>query len=333
MDKVDFVLLWVDSNDPKWREQKNKFKNISDNNLNNDENRFRDWDLLKYWFRGVEKYANWVNKIHFVTCGQKPKWLNTNHPKIHIVNHEDYIPKEYLPTFNSNVIQYYLFNIPGISERIVLFDDDQYILKKVKEEDFFVGNKICDEYGENIIFPSVSGDVYPHSLLNNVQCINKHYSKWKVYKQNFSKYFNIKYGIKNNIKTMCLLPWSFFPGFYNPHICQSYTKKSYELFWDYCKEELKQCSKNKFRKNSDLTTFLIRYISLVEGDFIPRRHSFGKRIELKKKDNSAVNLIKKQKYSVLCINDSSMDIEFEKVKEDLRNAFEQIFPNKSKFEL
>lgn len=60
---------------------------------------------LKYWFRGVEKYAPWVHKIYFVTCGQKPDWLNENHDKLVLVNHEDYIPHEYLPTFSSHTIE------------------------------------------------------------------------------------------------------------------------------------------------------------------------------------------------------------------------------------
>ena len=31
--------------------------------------RYRDWDLLRYWFRGVERFAPWVRRIHFVTWG------------------------------------------------------------------------------------------------------------------------------------------------------------------------------------------------------------------------------------------------------------------------
>ena len=30
-------------------------------------------DNLKYWFRGVEKFAPWVNKIYFITYGHAAK--------------------------------------------------------------------------------------------------------------------------------------------------------------------------------------------------------------------------------------------------------------------
>lgn len=61
-DKIDFVLLWVDGSDPQWLEEKNKYSEVK-SNVNDDIVRFRDWDNLKYWFRSVEKYAPWVNKI------------------------------------------------------------------------------------------------------------------------------------------------------------------------------------------------------------------------------------------------------------------------------
>ena len=218
------------------------------------------------------------------------------------MRHEDFIPKEYLPTFNSNVIQYYLDRIKGLTDKFVMFDDDQFILKEVKKEDFFKGDKICDEYGENNIYTSHKNDVYPHSLLNNMQVINTYYSKRKVYKKHPFKYFNIKYGLINNISTLLLLRWSYFVGMYNPHICQSYTKKHYQMFWNYCNNELKECSHNKFRTTTDLTTFLIRYIELLEGDFIPRKHTFGKRVELSNNNEKIYNYIKNKIYNVIFIN-------------------------------
>ena len=82
--KIDFVITWVDGNDPKWLEEKNKYKNNS-KNLSNTSNRFRDWDNLQYWFRAIEKFTPWVNRIHFVTYGHLPKWLNTNNSKLNVV--------------------------------------------------------------------------------------------------------------------------------------------------------------------------------------------------------------------------------------------------------
>ena len=132
-DKIDFVMIWVDGNDPEWRKEKDKYSNKVDNNTDNREARFRDWDNLQYWFRGVEKFAPWVNKIHFVTCGHLPKWLNTENPKLNIVKHKDFIPEKYLPTFNSHTIELNLHRIKGLAENFVYFNDDLFIVKKTKE--------------------------------------------------------------------------------------------------------------------------------------------------------------------------------------------------------
>ena len=99
---IDFVITWVDGNDPEWqREKKARLGHMGiPASVDDRKERYRDWDNLQYWFRGVEKYAPWVRKIHFVTWGHLPKWLNTEHPKLNIVRHEDFIPEKFRPTFN-----------------------------------------------------------------------------------------------------------------------------------------------------------------------------------------------------------------------------------------
>lgn len=76
---IDFVVLWVDGNDPEWRAEKAKYQGMTLDDSNS-ENRFRDWGLMPYWFRAVEKFTPWVRKVHFVTCGHVPAFLNTGLP-------------------------------------------------------------------------------------------------------------------------------------------------------------------------------------------------------------------------------------------------------------
>ena len=97
IESMDFVIPWVDGSDPAWRAERELWlaRERRDPFLakwNDGEQRYRDNGLLRYWFRGVEKFAPWVNKIFFVTYGHVPDWLNTAHPKLQIVKHEDFIP-------------------------------------------------------------------------------------------------------------------------------------------------------------------------------------------------------------------------------------------------
>ena len=97
---IDFVVLWVDGSDPAWLAEKEKYEPESVL-PDGGKNRWRDWGLMPYWFRSVEQYAPWVNKVYFVTWGHLPAFLNPEAPKLKIVKHADFMPEEYLPSFNS----------------------------------------------------------------------------------------------------------------------------------------------------------------------------------------------------------------------------------------
>ena len=71
---VDFVVLWVDGNDPKLRAKRRAALPQNDGQKEEaaDEARFRDFDVFRYWFRAVERYAPWVHRVYLVTDEQKP---------------------------------------------------------------------------------------------------------------------------------------------------------------------------------------------------------------------------------------------------------------------
>ena len=332
MEKIDFVILWVDGSDPVWLEEKKKYK--PDLDIVDAANRYRDWDNLKYWFRGVEKFAPWVNNIYFVTYGHLPKFLNTNHPKLKIINHKDIIDNRYLPTYNSSGIEVNIFKIKDLSEHFVYFNDDVFLTKEVKPTDFFVNGLPCDEFSENVIGPSQ--DIFTNLLFNNVSIISKYFNKKDSKKKLKGKYYNIKYG-KNNIRTLLLSPYKYFVGFMDPHVSQAYLKSSFEKVYELEKDEFENTSSHKFRDKTDITQYLVRYYQLLSGDFSPRKSSFGKCFDITDDNkntivNHILNHILNHKYKTICINDSNTNFDFEKAKQDINNAFEKILPEKSSFE-
>ena len=119
---IDAVVMWVDGSDPEWLKEKKKYSPVKVDDSNS-ANRFRDWGLMKYWFRSIEKYMPWIRKIFFVTWGHTPDFLKLDHPKLRIINHTEFIPKQYLPTFSSHTIEMNLFRITDLSEYFVLFND------------------------------------------------------------------------------------------------------------------------------------------------------------------------------------------------------------------
>lgn len=184
MEKIDFVVPWVDGGDPEWLKEKAKYANdvLSGNEIE----RFRDWDQLKYWFRGVEKFAPWVNKVHFITWGHLPEWLNVEHPKLHVVRHEDYIPKQYLPVFSANPIELNLHHIEGLSEHFVYFNDDFFLIDHVNPTDFFRNGLPCSTAGLSI--PMQVSHQFAGILLRDYGILNKNFSSRDVIRKHFWKF-------------------------------------------------------------------------------------------------------------------------------------------------
>lgn len=331
MGKIDFVVLWVDGADINWLNEKKQYdKSIVD--ASSCAARFRDWDNMQYWFRGVEKFAPWVNQIYFVTWGHTPTWLNLEHPKLKIINHRDFIPHKYLPTYNSNAIELNLHRIPELSEHFVLFNDDMFLIKPVNERDFFVDGKPCDVFIMNAIIPYPKVPIIAHTSVNNVMTINKHFKKRQVTKQIFPKVFSPKYG-SGMFRNALLSVWTEFTGFYNTHIPLSHLKSTFGIVWEKEGELLDQTCGSRFRQYTDVSHWLMRYWNMCSGNFVPRKAGFGKLFTVSNKNEEAVQYIARQKGSVVCINDSVADFDFEKAVKEVNQAFESILSKKSSFEL
>ena len=331
IDQIDFVVTWVDGADPVWQKERALF---CPPNLDNGSslNRYRDWGLMKYWFRGVEKYAPWVHRIFFITNGQVPEWLNTEHPKLRMVRHDDYIPRQYLPTFNANVIELRIHRIPELSEHFVLCNDDTFITAPVCVEDFFENGIPCESALMDIVTALDPEDCFPHILINNFAVINKYFNKKEVLRKNAGKFFTFKYG-KDVMRNIFLLPFQNFSCFRDPHLPASLLKSTFEHVWELEGELLEGCGQNRFRSKSDLTQWLMKSWQICEGNFIARSTKWGHHFELWEDSTEGIcRSIEKQKYRTICLNDSKVEIEFEKIQRRLSGSFELILPEPSEYE-
>lgn len=331
MNKIDIVVAWVDGSDPAWQQEKAKYMGIkADDGAAN--NRYRDWGLMPYFFRGIEQFAPWVNHVYFVTCGHVPEWLNLDHPKLTHVKHEDYIPKQYLPTFNSNVIEWYYHKIPGLSEQFILLNDDMFLIYKTKPEDFFANGKARDICVFDTIHQPHTDDIFAHTLLNNNGVINKHFHKLSVIKKQLPNFFHPAYK-GALLRNFLLLPFKSFTGFYELHIHSNMFKSTYETLWEKEPEILTRTMQSRFRSADNVMQWLVKNWQICEGKATPMPVSFGKKLELGEDDKEIFAAIKKQKYKVLCINDSSENIDFNRTKKALTACFETILPEKSSYEI
>lgn len=192
---IDFVVTWVDGSDPEWQNSRALYLNDMSRE-GNPESRYRDWGWLKYWFRAVEQYAPWVHKVYFVTCGQKPDWLNLQHEKLVFVSHQDFIPAEYLPTFNSHTIELNLWRIPGLSEHFVYYNDDMFLISDTQPDDFYRDGLPREMAVAYSLTNDQKNDSFSHMLLTMTGLINGFFDKKQVQRTNWKKWFNPIYGKK-----------------------------------------------------------------------------------------------------------------------------------------
>ena len=61
--------------------------------------------------------------------------------KINIVTKSEFIPKQFLPCWNSNVIESWIWRIKGLAEHFVYFCDDMYVGRPVKPTELFIDGK------------------------------------------------------------------------------------------------------------------------------------------------------------------------------------------------
>ena len=140
---VDIVYLWVDGNDPVWRNSRRQAaaalctaRRDAMARYGNVEGRFRDNDELRYSLRALERFFPDHGHVYIVTDAQVPAWLAPS-DRLTVVDHRDLIPAHALPTFDSGHIESYIHHIPNLSERYFYLNDDVFFGAPVHIDDWF----------------------------------------------------------------------------------------------------------------------------------------------------------------------------------------------------
>ncbi|MDS1271936.1 Stealth CR1 domain-containing protein [Lipingzhangella sp. LS1_29] len=143
---IDLVYTWVDGSDPEWAARRDAYLRERGEALHRiaaSATRYESRDELKYSLRSVEMFAPFVRTIHIVTDGQVPDWLDTEHERVHLVDHRDIFPSlDVLPVFSSRAIETRIHHIPGLSEHYIYLNDDMMFGRYVAPDTFFHANGI-----------------------------------------------------------------------------------------------------------------------------------------------------------------------------------------------
>lgn len=331
---IDFVVAWVDGNDPEWRREMERYlhPDAPGEQTDSQESRYRDWENLRYWFRSVEKYAPWVNKVYLITCGHVPEWLNLECPKLNFVRHSDYIPAKYLPVFSSHPIELNLHRVPGLSEHFVYFNDDFFLTAPVEPEDFFVNGLPCDSLEESpIVF-------FQKMLMNNINVndiifASQHFDRQTCRREHPDKWYSLRdpHATAKNLLLSVLNDRHFF-GLNVHHLPQAYRKQILEEVWAVEPVLMDETCHHRFRDERDVSQFAFKFWQLLTGQFYPyNKHKFGKKFNVEGGTEDICRAIQSHQYKAICMNDSP-NVDFASTKQRINNVFERVLPEKSSFE-
>jgi len=171
MNKIDFVVPYVNNIDPIWQKSfvdfcmKRDYKHIASLHGCRYEDNI---GLIYYQLKLINKNMPWINKIYLLLSNKEqviPSLLPSN---CEIVLHEQFIPSKYLPTFNSTTIEMFLWKIPNLSEKFIYANDDMLPMKPLKASDFF--------YGEHIRLNYKSLEKHDDMTMYRNQCYNSYHS-------------------------------------------------------------------------------------------------------------------------------------------------------------
>ena len=327
---IDFVLPWVDGADPAWLALREQYPPGPGEDARPE--RYRDWGLLRYWFRGVEAFAPWVRQVHLVTWGHVPPWLNTDHPRLRVVRHEDFMPPGTLPVFNINALEVNLHRIPGLAEQFVYFNDDVLLLGPAAPEDFFREGRPVDMLALQPVVANPENPVMSHLLLNNSLVISRHFHKKQNMAAHRGKYFHLGYPLKYFGYNLLETVFPRYTGFYTVHGPSPLLRATYEELWAREPDLLAETSRHRFRGERDVTQYLFREWQKQQGDFVPANLHRGFAYLPIEDTDRVCRVVTARRKKVVCINDTSRPLEEESVRARLTRAFEGILPQPSSFE-
>lgn len=310
---VDAVFTWVDHNDPEWQDLYHYHRppitgeaSIETGGDAASATRFHNNDELRYALRSIWLNLPWINHIHVFSNCPPPVWLDTEHLGISWVRHEEVIPAEFLPTFNSHVIESYLHRIPNLKENFLYLNDDFFIMRPLQPNAFFTlaGQSLVRFEG----YGMVSGPVRDQD----------------------PDYLNAA----RNSQALLVSHLNFAATELHSHVPYALLRSTLLEIESCFAEPIKAFRGNRFRTPQDLNipSFLYHHYAMAVGRALPRKTSgiLVKCNSFSWRDRLAKASRKRQDF--VCINEGGTEAPPPGWHEEVRRHLELWFPNPAPWE-
>ncbi|MDK1252028.1 stealth family protein [Cronobacter dublinensis] len=244
---VDVVFTWVDNGDPRWVKKFQQYRHTylqPGENTDGDLARFDNHNEIYYSVRSVLRFMPWVRFIYIVVDGHSLPWAGQI-AQVKLISHEEIIPRQYLPTFNSHVIEAHLDRIPGLAEHFIYFNDDVFVARELPASHFFRSNGLASLFiaGKSLTAMAQRGSPTP-ALAASL-----------------------------NARALLAEDTGFAP---DAPLARTYVPLRKSLFTETrqrYRQQIEAFLPCKFRSNSDLNlpTFLVPWLTFIRGQAVPAR--------------------------------------------------------------
>lgn len=249
-------------------------------------NRYRSYGVLDLQIKGIRKFMPYINNI-FVIVSDKSQLNDIELDNVIIIEHKDIIPEDILPVFNSCAIEMFMWNIPNLGEQFIYFNDDMFILDYIDSLIFFNDNKPC--LSPYIMkFDKSIGKIHYHRCYQSTLAIKK------------------LLNIEDNEEALIQV-----------HIPKPYLKSTCEfVFYKLHNQILNRIGKLKNERM--FNCYLFNNYDYLSNNYsnLDIKYKYFKIID---GFDKIIKDVEENNYSIICINDNHLNVNFEKFKIDIRN--------------
>ena len=240
--------------------------------------RYRSWGTEHLLIQCVRKHLPWVRNIIILLArkSQMQPWMldeiaatRNGMPHIRIVFHNEFMPQDVLPTFNSRAIEMYLHNIPDLADYFLYGNDDMFPIAPMPVEDFYRDGLPCLHYREKPFNPERAFQV---ACMNGLNFVASHFDK------HFDDHWlRIGHNVVPMLKATC------------------------EMFWQRWPKQM-QTSVTRFRLPQNFNQYIYSWHQILSGQYIdyraPRTY-----LSIDADVNNIIQAIRTAD-GLLCINDN-----------------------------
>lgn len=330
MSDIDVVISWVDGNDSKHKEKLNAYLNPQERSKipGAHVTRFRSVNEIKFCVLSILKFAPFVRNIYIITDNQEPSITNDikinfseRLNSIKIIDHKEIFEgyEDFLPVFNARSIETFMWRIKGLANKFVYFNDDFFLVREIKPEDWFLNNK-----------PVMRGKLMPKpAFILLAKDLVNFFKKFffNAHNKNFSPSFKTSMWWAAKIVGF---KWRYFKISHTPHpVCKS----TFEFFFNKNSAILEKNANHKFRYYYQFNPVsLVNHLEILRGNKQFRSYD---EVYLKPINRGAnyieqkIETCKKNK-NVKFVCAQSLDLATQNDREKLLNWLENLLSNSYK---